>query len=146
MRDALLATLIDEHASVEVFASVLALEEQALTVAHPIELLPPIVEKKTELIEQLAALEQVRDARLAEMGFPAGSQGMTLAAAADKRIAAQWSLLQQAAQRAWSQNTTNGVLIRTRMDYNRRALEVLQVMPQNTGFYGPDGRIPAYGV
>lgn len=146
MRDALLATLIDEHASVEVFASVLALEEQALTVAHPIELLPPIVEKKTELIEQLAALEQVRDARLAEMGFPAGTPGMTLAAAADKRIAAQWSLLQQAAQRAWSQNTTNGVLIRTRMDYNRRALEVLQVMPPNTGFYGPDGRIPAYGV
>ncbi|MGH8777788.1 flagella synthesis protein FlgN [Paraburkholderia sp.] len=146
MKDALLATLIDEHASVEIFASVLVLEEQALTVAHPLELLPPIVEKKTELIEQLAALEQVRDARLAEKGFPGGKQGMTLAAAADARIAAQWSLLQQAAQRAWNQNTTNGVLIRTRMDYNRRALEVLQVMPQTNGFYGPDGRIPVYGV
>jgi flagella synthesis protein FlgN len=33
------------------------------------------------------------------------------------------------------------------MDYNQRALAALQVtVPQKTGFYGPDGRIPARAV
>jgi flagellar biosynthesis protein FlgN len=107
-------------------------------------LLPPIVEKKTELIGVLAKLETTRDALLAEMGFPAGWSGMELAASTDARIAGQWSLLQKAADRARRSNASNGELIRVRMDYNQRALTALQVaMPQKAGFYGPDGRIPA---
>ncbi|MFL9873763.1 flagella synthesis protein FlgN [Paraburkholderia megapolitana] len=147
MKDALLASLIDELATVEAFASALALEEHALTVVQPLELLPPVVEQKTVLIGKLAELEAARDTLLAEMGFPAGSRGIELAADGDVQIAAQWSLLRQAAQRAWNANTTNGMLIRTRMDYNQRALAALQVVvPEKPAFYGPDGRIPAYGV
>ena len=58
--------------------------------------------------------------------------------------AAQWSLLQRAAERARRSNTLNGSLIRTRMDYNQRALEALNVAvtTERVGFYGPDGRIP----
>jgi flagellar biosynthesis protein FlgN len=144
MKDALLATLVEEHSAVEAFASILTLETKALTALSPLELLPPIVEKKTELIGVLANLESTRDKLLAEMGFPAGWAGMEVAASGDARIAGQWSLLQKAAERARRSNTSNGELIRVRMDYNQRALTALQVaVPQKAGFYGPDGRIPA---
>jgi flagella synthesis protein FlgN len=126
MKDALLATLIEEYSAVEAFASVLTLETKALTALSPLELLPPVIEKKTD------------------MGFPAGWPGMELAASADTRIAEHWALLQKAAERARHFNTNNGELIRVRMDYNQRALTALQVaVPQKVGFYGPDGRIPA---
>ncbi|MFM0209040.1 flagellar protein FlgN [Paraburkholderia sediminicola] len=145
MKDALLATLIEEYSAVEAFASILTLETKALTALSPLELLPPIVEKKTELIGVLARLESTRDTLLAEMGLPAGRPGMELAAGADARVAEQWSLLQKAAERARRFNTSNGELIRVRMDYNQRALTALQVaVPQKAGFYGPDGRVPAH--
>ena len=92
----------------------------------------------------LANLETARDAQLAEMGLPSGWSGMELAASADARLSEQWSLLQKAAERARRTKTSNGELIRIRMDYNQRALTALQVaVPQKAGFYGPDGRIPA---
>jgi flagella synthesis protein FlgN len=145
MKDALLATLIEEYSTVEAFASVLTLESSALAAVSPLDKLPPIVEKKTELIGVLARLEAARDAQLAELGFPAGWPGMELAASTDTRVAAQWKLLQKAAGRARRTNTTNGELIRVRMDYNQRALAALQVnVPRKAGFYGPDGRIPAH--
>ncbi|WGS49774.1 flagellar protein FlgN [Paraburkholderia sp. D15] len=144
MKDALLATLAEEYSAVEAFASILTLETKALTALSPLELLPPIVEQKTELIGVLARLEAERDAQLAEMGLPGGWSGMELAASADARVAEQWSLLQKAAERARRFNTSNGELIRVRMDYNQRALAALQVeVPKKTNFYGPDGRIPS---
>ncbi|MDE1181239.1 flagella synthesis protein FlgN [Paraburkholderia sp.] len=146
MKDALLATVIDEYSTVEAFASILALETRALTALSPMEQLPPIVEKKTELIGVLARLERARDEQLGAMGFPAGWPGMELAASTDTRLAEQWSLLQKAAERARRFNTNNGELIRTRMEYNQRALTALQVaVPKKAGFYGPDGRMPAHG-
>src|SRR5579864_225313 len=90
MKDALLATLIEEYSAVEAFASILVLETRALTALSPLEQLPPIVGKKTELIGVLAKLESARDAQLAELGFPAGWPGMELAASTDARLAAQW--------------------------------------------------------
>jgi flagella synthesis protein FlgN len=146
MKDALLATLIDEYSTVEAFASILTIESKVLASASALEDLPSIVEKKTELIGVLARLEAARDAHLAEQGLPAGWPGMELAADSDARIAAQWSLLQKAVERARRANTNNGELIRVRMDYNQRALAALQVnVPRKaTNFYGPDGRIPAH--
>jgi flagella synthesis protein FlgN len=144
MKDALLATLIEEYSTVEAFASILKLETKALTAASPLEQLPPIVDKKTELIGVLARLEAARDSQLAELGFPSGWTGMELAASTDTRVAAQWTLLQKAADRARRANTNNGELIRVRMDYNQRALTALQVnVPRKPNLYGPDGRIPA---
>jgi flagellar biosynthesis protein FlgN len=144
MKDALLATLIEEYSAVETFASILTLETKALTAVSPLELLPPIVEQKTELIGVLARLEVARDAQLAALGFPAGWAGMELAASTDARIAEQWALLQKAADRARRTNTNNGELIRVRMEYNQRALRALRVVvPQKPNFYGPDGRISA---
>ncbi|NKJ45963.1 flagellar biosynthesis protein FlgN [Burkholderia sp. SG-MS1] len=146
MKDALLATLIDEYSTVEAFASILTIESKVLASASALDELPSIVEKKTELIGVLARLEAARDAQLTELGLPAGWPGMELAADSDARIAAQWSLLQKAVERARRANTNNGELIRVRMDYNQRALAALQVnVPRKANnFYGPDGRIPAH--
>jgi len=146
MKEALLATVIDEYSAVELFASVLAAEEKALTTVHPIETLPPIVEKKMELVEKLSTLEKARDTQLSELGYPTGWKGMEMAVANDSRLATQWSLLQKAVERAKRFNTTNGALIRTRMEYNRRALAALNIAvgPERGALYGPDGRVPAF--
>jgi len=129
MKDTLLTTVIDEYTTIEEFASVLVVEQKALT-----------------QVGKLATLEKIRDAQLAEMGFPGGWSGIELAAGRDPKLAAQWTLLQQSVERAHRSNKTNGVLIRTRMDYNQRALDVLQVRPPKPSFYGPDGRVPGFGA
>jgi flagellar biosynthesis protein FlgN len=142
MNDALLATVTEEIAAVQAFEELLATEEKALIAAQPLEVLPGIIESKTALTERIAVLEKERDARLSELGLPAGAAGMDAAAAGDKRITEQWALLRAAARRAKEGNNNNGVLIRTRMEYNRKALAALQVSPAKSGFYGPDGRVP----
>ncbi|MBN3821730.1 flagellar protein FlgN [Paraburkholderia sp. Se-20369] len=141
MRDELLATVNDEHATVEAFASLLAYEEKALATPQPLAMLPDIIEKKTELIDRLAQLERARDTQLGALGFPGGKKGMDQAAERDARLSGRWQLLQQAAERARQANANNGMLIRIRMDYNERALAVLRSAPPAVGFYGPDGRV-----
>jgi len=142
MRDALLATVIEEVAAVQAFEALLAHEEKALIAAQPLAALPEIIAKKTALTERIGGLERERDAKLAALGFPGGFVGMEAAAQGDARIAEQWTLLCAAARRAKQGNNNNGVLIRTRMDYNRKALAALQIAPSKAGFYGPDGRVP----
>jgi flagellar biosynthesis protein FlgN len=142
MKDALLATVTEEVATVLAFEELLADEEKALIAAQPLEVLPGIIENKTALTERIATLEKERDVRLAELGLPAGADGMDAAAIGDARITEQWALLRAAARRAKQGNNNNGVLIRTRMEYNRKTLAALQVSPAKSGFYGPDGRVP----
>lgn len=142
MRDALLATVTEEVAAVLAFESLLVHEEKALIAAQPLDMLPGIIENKTALTERIAALEKERDAQLHALGLPAGFVGMETAADGDTRIAEQWSRLCDAARRAKQGNNNNGVLIRTRMEYNRRTLAAMQVSPAKAGFYGPDGRVP----
>jgi flagellar biosynthesis protein FlgN len=142
MKDALLATVIDETAVVEAFESLLAFEEKALTAAEPLASLPSIIEKKTALTEQIAQLERVRDEQLSAMGLSSGFAGMNEATASDEALSAQWAVLLEAAGRARRGNNSNGVLIRTRMEYNRKALAAMKVAPSKSGFYGPDGKVP----
>ncbi|WP_322058878.1 flagellar protein FlgN [Paraburkholderia sp. J63] len=148
MKDALLATLIDEHAAVEAFASLLAFEEKALTTADGIGALPQIVEEKTTLTQRLAGLEKARDAQLAGLGLPGGRKGIEMACDGDARLAGQWALLKGSTERARRQNLTIGMMIRTRMEHNRRALAILRGETGNGAsmLYGPDGRLPAFGL
>ena len=141
MKDALLATVIDEYATVEAFASLLAYEEKALAAVSPLDTLPAIIEKKTELTEQLTSLEKVRDAQLRELGLPPGSKGMQIAVAGDARLAEQWKLLQAVVERARRANTNNGLMIRVRMNYNQNALAILRGASEKAAVYGPDGRM-----
>ncbi|WP_248320717.1 MULTISPECIES: flagella synthesis protein FlgN [unclassified Caballeronia] len=142
MRDALLATVTEEVAAVQAFEALLEHEEKALIAAQPLAALPEIIGQKTALTERISGLEKERDAHLNALGFSGGFAGMEAAAEADTRIAEQWKLLCAAARRAKQGNNNNGVLIRTRMEYNRKALAALQVAPSKAGFYGPDGRVP----
>jgi flagellar biosynthesis protein FlgN len=148
MKDALLATLIDEHATVEAFASLLAVEEKALTTVDGMGTLPQIVEQKTTLTQRLAGLEKVRDAELAGLGLPGGRKGIEMACERDQRLAGQWALLKDSTERARRANLTIGMMIRTRMEHNRRSLAILRGETGNsaTMLYGPDGRLPAFGL
>lgn len=143
MRDALLATVTEEHATLEAFASLLMYEEKALAAVSPLDTLPGIVEKKSELTDKLAALEKTRDSQLGQMGLPAGWKGMELAIADDARLAKQWKLLQAVVERARRANATNGLMIRVRMNYNQSALAILRGAASRhaAGVYGPDGRM-----
>ena len=143
MRDALLATVTEEHATLEAFASLLMYEEKALAAVSPLETLPGIVEKKTDLTDKLASLEKTRDAQLLAMGLPAGWKGMELAIADDARLAKQWKLLQAVVERARRANATNGLMIRVRMNYNQNALSILRGAASRgaASVYGPDGRM-----
>ncbi|SAK39163.1 FlgN family protein [Caballeronia catudaia] len=142
MKDALLATVTEEVAAVQAFENLLVEEEKALIAAQPLPALPSIIEHKTALTERISVLEKTRDEQLNALGFPGGFAGMEAAAASDEAIAGQWALLTASARRAKQGNNNNGVLIRTRMEYNRKALAALQVAPSKSGFYGPDGRVP----
>jgi flagella synthesis protein FlgN len=148
MKDELLSTLIDEHATVEAFASLLAYEEKALTSSEALAALPSIVEQKSELTERLAGLEKVRDAQLTELGLPRGRKGIEMACGGDTRLANQWALLKGSTERARRANLTVGMMINTRMDHNRRALAILRGESRGAGamLYGPDGRLPAFGL
>lgn len=147
MKDALLATVIDETAAVQAFESLLAHEGKALTAASPLETLPSIIERKTALTEQLAALERQRDEQLGALGLPKGFVGMEQAVTDDEALSVHWRELLAAAGRARRGNNDIGVLIRSRMEYNRNALAALTLAPPKSVFYGPDGRMPGiYGV
>ena len=87
MKDALLATVIDETAAVQAFESLLVHEEKALIAASPLETLPSIIEQKTALTEQLAALERQRDEQLDALGLPKGFIGMEKAVTGDEALA-----------------------------------------------------------
>ncbi|WP_213781230.1 flagellar protein FlgN [Caballeronia sp. dw_276] len=142
MKDALLATVIEEIAAVEAFESLLAYEEKALTAASPLETLPSIIEQKVVLTEQIAVLERTRDEQLGALGLPAGFAGMEQVVIGDEKLTVHWQELLDVAGRAKRSNNNNGVLIRTRMEYNRTALAALTIAPVKSAFYGPDGRVP----
>ena len=143
MNDALLNTVTDEYATLEAFASLLIYEERALAAVSPVETLPAILEKKTELTSKLASLEKARDAELKALGLPGGKLGMELAGADEPRLAQQWKLVQDVVERARRANMTNGLMIRVRMNYNEKALAILRGTASNgtAGVYGPDGRV-----
>jgi flagella synthesis protein FlgN len=72
---------------------------------------------------------------------------MLAAIATDARLAPIWEELAKNAASARSRNLTNGMLVRTRMEYNQRAIAVLREAGStgaSTPVYGPDGRISVY--
>jgi flagella synthesis protein FlgN len=143
MSDALLATVTDEAELVASFAAVLQ-EESAALAEGALAPLPTLVERKNQLVERIARMGQQRDQQLGAMGFGAGRAGMNQAVAADPRLAEPWKNVLSKAHHARAANHTNGLMINTRMDYNRRALLALQRAAGLNPTYGPDGRLPGF--
>ena len=142
MTAALLDALQEELTAVEDFTQVLEQEEAALIDGNLMAVLPGIVERKTELTEKLTAYGKQREAALADMGFPANREGMNAAIGTDDSLADTWKKLLTQAERARARNVTNGLLIKTRMDYNHQALIALRMAAGAPAIYGPDGRLP----
>jgi len=147
MNDVLLSTLTEEHAAVEALASLLALEQKALASNKALATLSTIVGQKTEISQRLAALEKARDAELVALGLPRGRQGIEMACKGHAQRENQWALLRRSTERARVANLRTGMMIRTRMEHNRRALAILRGETGGGGamLYGPDGRLPAFG-
>lgn len=146
MTHTLLAIVTEELALVDRFTGVLAQEESALVDGTPLAALPALIEEKMVLTAALADCATRRDARLETLGYPAGEGGMAVASRTDPGLAAAWAQLSAAARVARSRNDLNGLLIRTRMDYNQQALNALmQAAAKPPAVYGADGRMAAFG-
>lgn len=142
MTAALLDALQEELNAVEAFTQVLEQEEAALIDGNLMAVLPGIVERKTDLTEKLTVYGKQREAALADMGLPANRDGMSSAVSTDTSLADTWKQLLTSAERARARNVTNGLLIKTRMDYNHQALIALRLAAGAPAIYGPDGRLP----
>ena len=146
MTDALLSCLSEEHKTAAEFDSVLAEEQAALTSSSLMEVLPAIVEHKSALATKLAELALERGRCLAAIGQANDRKGIEAAIRKDARLAPVWNELTRSATSARSSNLTNGMLLRTRLEYTRRAMVALREARGAGGaaaaVYGPDGRMP----
>ena len=146
MKNALLIYVTEEQAAAAEFSKVLAEEQAALLAGPLLDELPLVIDRKAALIARLSELALQRERCLQALGLEAGRAGMLSAIQLDPRLATIWEDLVQQATQARSRNTTNGMLVRTRLEYNLRALNVLRDACGMTpmAVYGPDGRMPAF--
>jgi len=98
------------------------------------------------MIARLSELSLQRERCLQALGYGTGRPGMLTAVEHDPRLRPIWEDLVKHATQARSRNVTNGMLVRTRLDYNQRALNVLRDAAGLTpaAVYGPDGRMPVF--
>lgn len=146
MKNALLVYATEEQAAAAEFAALLEQEQAALLTGPILEELPLIVERKSALLARLSELAMQRERCLEALGYDTGRTGMLSALEKDARLLPIWEDLVRHASRARSRNATIGMLVRTRLDYNQRALNVLRDACGLTpmAVYGPDGRMPIF--
>lgn len=137
MSAALLEVLREETVGIDAFLALLAQEEQTL-LAGQFDALPALTERKSQLLEQIAVLDQRRETVQQGLGFAAGHAGATaVAAAAGGAVQQAWQELLQCAEQASTHNRRNGATVYTHLDFTQQALNVLRAGGQP--FYGPDG-------
>lgn len=142
MPDKLLEIVIEQCSVIEALIDVLVDEERVLTTVWPGDALPDVVERKVRLVDRITVLEKELEAALQARGFPGGLAGLDAAAADEPAVAGECARLRSFVRRANHRNMNNGVLLHTRMEYNRRALAVLKGAPQfNADVYGRNGRL-----
>lgn len=133
----LLRLLREETAAIEAFLAVLAQEEGSL-LAGQFDELPALTGRKSELLTQIAALDQQRESMQQAQGLPSGRAGADAAAAAGGEAVQQaWQALLERAEQASLHNRRNGTTVYTHLDFTQQALGVLKASGQP--FYGPDG-------
>lgn len=133
----MLVHLLAEKSCVEEFLSLLDQEADAMKNGRFKEL-PLLTERKTGLLDRMAALDQAREAAQVARGFEPGRAGADAAAAADGEASlAAWGALVELAQQARADNRRNGSMVYSQLDFTQNALHYLQASAQP--FYGPDG-------
>jgi flagella synthesis protein FlgN len=134
----MLVHLLAEKNCIEEFLSVLAHETEAMTQGLFAQL-PQITERKADLLDRMAALDQARESAQVARGFDAGRAGAEAAAAAEgEATLAAWHALLELAQQARAGNRQNGSLVYSQLDFTQNALHYLQATSAQP-FYGPDG-------
>lgn len=136
------ATLKDESTTANSLVEVLK-REQAHLIQADIDALAAVIEAKTQLVTQMAALTTTRYQALVAAGFAGEEAGMNewLASANEMAVAREsWSELLAIVRAAKELNRTNGLLINKHMSRNTDALNVLRGTPQSNSLYGPNGQ------
>jgi flagellar biosynthesis protein FlgN len=133
----MLVHLLAEKSCVEEFLALLDQEADAMKNGRFAEL-PQLTERKTGLLDRMAALDQARESAQVARGFEPGRAGADAAAAADGEASlAAWTALVELAQQARADNRRNGSMVYSQLDFTQNALHYLQASAQP--FYGPDG-------
>ena len=133
----MLVHLLSEKSCVEEFLALLDQEADAMKNGRFAEL-PQLTERKTGLLDRMAALDQARESAQVARGFEPGRAGADAAAAADGEASlAAWTALVELAQQARADNRRNGSMVYSQLDFTQNALHYLQASAQP--FYGPDG-------
>lgn len=133
--------LARESDFVREFIASLNQEQEALKRGET-EPLAAITRRKTELVEQLNAVERERHVLLQRAGHTGDREGMMawIAGNPGERAAGErWGKLMELAAEARRINQLNGRLIAIRLHATNQALGVLTEQPQRTGLYGRDG-------
>lgn len=134
----LLAHLTKERSAVDAFLELLDHEAEAL-IKGDFASMPGLTERKEQLADHIAKLDDERERQLAALGFSVDRSGADAAAAAGGESLQQaWQQLLECAAQARSRNNRNGVLIHTHLDYTRQSINFLR--PSAQSLYGPDGK------
>ena len=137
MSSLLLSHLIREQAAIGEFLDLLEQEAQAMSEGDFVRL-SSLSEHKSQLTDQIAQLDRLREAEQLALGYAADRSGADAAAAAgNPALRHAWSGLLDHAAQAHERNHRNGVLIHTHLDFTRQAINFLQARGQP--LYGPDG-------
>lgn len=146
----LLQTVTTEAGLVRQFVELLR-HEQAVLTNGDTGALPEVVQDKDRLAEELSRLGALRNTSLAAQGFSPDRAGMEkwCDKRPDKAYAAKagelWASLLASASEARELNRQNGELIRMRMQFTSKALEILQRRDKALELYGPDGLSSTHG-
>jgi len=129
--------LSQEYAATGEFLELLELEAQAMTVGD-FGALPALAQRKSQLADQIAALNNQREKGQLATGFPAGRVGaQAYAESGGPDLEQAWSDLLARAALARENNHRNGVMIHTHLDFTRQSISFLQARGQP--LYGADG-------
>lgn len=135
-----IAGIASERDATRGFIDLLQHEQRTLQQAD-ISALTSLTKEKTDRIQQLAQMADVRNRWLVARGQTGGRSGIEHVLPDYPAVTDVWKDLLQLAEMAMQLNKINGVLIDQRLRYNQQALAVLQAAtPQNSGLYGSDGQ------
>ena len=145
--DRLSSALTAEAAGIRRFVELLREQQQTL-VAGDTAGLPDLSEKMGSLAADVNGLTANRNALLAGQGCTPDRAGMDAWCGrlpAGHAAAAVWSGILSLAAEARELNLLNGELIRMRMQYTDKALDILLRKDSSLDLYGPDGQSAAPG-
>lgn len=137
MTQQLLRHLTQEHAAIGAFLELLDREAAALS-GGDFAAMPALVERKAQLVEQIASLDRQREMEQISLGYTADQSGADgVAAAGGKALQDAWRNLREQAAQAREHNHRNGVIVHTHLDFTRQSINFLKASGQP--LYGPDG-------